>query len=216
MIYSEIKTVIQTIYSQYIGSGNIIESDSGSPTALALLLDLVNNRVLSYPYEWPFLKITGTLTLTGATSYDLTTLFPDLKSVYQLYGLNDYEEYDYLSNKDANISSNNRGYTIKGKTLYFSGNAPTSGTFNIQYKSKYMVETSAGVRQQYFLNDDDVSVLDSDDVNVLIFGLGQFVNWQIDNKDNTRRQEVSGWFKEAWSNLLLHNEQTNQLGSLFS
>ena len=210
MDWATLKTLISTIYGQYVGAGNLIEDSSGSPTHLALLLDLVHNRIAGYPNEWPFLKEQYTLTLTGATSYNLATLFPSLKSVYQIYDTNNQQEM--LSNYDANIIPIQDGYTIKDKTLTFTGNPPTSGTFTIQGKSKWMVKDSAGTRKQYFTDDTNVTVLD--DINVLAFGVGQFVAWTSDDTAKEKRAEVGIWFKEAFANLLLTQEQTRQVNSM--
>lgn len=212
MNWTDLKTIIETLYPQYVGAGSLIEPTSGSPTNLAILLDLVHNRIANYPYEWPFLKVTSTFTLTGATSYNLATLFPDLRSVYQIYGINTNQDEQYLSNKDGNIFPITNAYTLKDKTLYFTGNAPTSGTATIQYKSKWMVKNAAGSRKKYFEDDDDVTILD--DENVLVFGVGTFVNWAADDASQERRKEVKEWFLEAWNNLLLHPEQTNQVNSM--
>lgn len=210
--WTDLKSIVISLYGQYVGSGNLIETDAGSPSQLALIFDLVHNRIVNYPFELPCLKVTSTITLTGASSYDLSVLFPDLKSVYQIYGINANQESGYLSNYEGNIVPMDNAYTIKGKTLYFTGTAPATGTAYIQYKSKWMVKTAAGVRQKYFLNDDDVTVLD--DENLLVFGAGQFINWQSDDAAKERRKEVKEWFNEAWNSLILHPEQTNQINSL--
>lgn len=150
MTWEEIKLAIQTIYGQYVGSGKLIDdTDNGStPSALAILVNLVHNRVVGYPAELNCLKETGTITLTGASSSNLKTLLPSLKSVYQVYGINDNQEQEPMGNLEANITPLS-GWTIKGDSLIFSGTAP-SGTATLQYKSKYMVKDSTGTRQQYF------------------------------------------------------------------
>lgn len=212
MSWEDIKASINALYSQYVGSGNLIETDSGSPTQIAILMNLVHNRIINYPINWGFLKVTGTLTLTGASSYDLATLFPDLHSVYQIYDGTLFTEKGYVPNYEANVSPIQEAFTIKGKTLIFTGNVPTSGTLTIQYKSKYMVKTSAGVRQKYFLNNDDVTVLD--DESLLVWLLGEFINWVSDDTAAQRREEVRTWSKEAFNNLVLGNENINQISSM--
>jgi len=214
MTWEEIKLALTTIYSQYIGNGKIIDdTDNGStPSALAILVNLVNNRISSYPYEFNSLKETYTLTLTGATTYDLKTLVPGLKTIFQIYGINEHQEHEYLDNSQSNITDGD-GWTIRGNTLIFTGSAPT-GTATIQYKSKYLVKNTSGVRQQYFLANTDYSCLDSDDVNVLIFGVGQFINWKSDSESQDRRKEVMDWYKEAINNMVLNNKVTRQITSL--
>lgn len=212
MTWEEIKSVVQVLYPQYVGSGKLIDdTDSGvTPSSLAILFGLVHNRISGYPYDFNCLKETGTLTLTGASSYNLRTLFPGLKSVYQIYGIDENQDQEYFGNRDGNITSAN-GYTVRGDTLIFTGYAPTSGSATLQYKSKYLVKNSSGTRQQYFLADSDYSVLDDDDVNVLLFGLGQFINWNSDSESQDRKKEVNDWFKEAFNNMVLHNKVTNQV-----
>jgi len=185
MEYGDIKTIVQTMYGQYVGAGKLIEDTSGSPTALAVLFDLVHNRISNYPREWEFLKETGTLTLTGASSYNLVTTFPSLKSVYQIYGISTNQDSSYLPNYEANILPIDNSHSLRNKTLIFTGNAPQSGTATIQYKSKYMVKNAAGTRIQYFTKDTDTTVLD--DVNLLIFGIGEYIDWKADSKSQERR-----------------------------
>lgn len=215
MTWEQIKEVIQVMYGQYVGGGKLIDdTDNGStPSALASLINLVNNRIASYPIEFNFLKETGTITFTGSTSYNLRTLFPGLKTVLQLYGIDQYKEHEYFGNLEANITPLD-GWTVRGDSLICTGTAPTSGTGTIQYKSKYMVKNSAGTRQQFFLADDDYAVLDESDINALIFGVGQFINWNSDSETQDRKKEIADWFKEAWNNLVLCNKQTSQLHSL--
>jgi len=214
MTWEEIKLAIQIIYGQYVGSGKLIDdTDNGStPSALAILVNLVHNRVVGYPAELNCLKETGTITLTGASSYNLKTLLPSLKSVYQVYGINDNQEQEPMGNLEANITPLS-GWTIKGDSLIFSGTAP-SGTATLQYKSKYMVKDSTGTRQQYFLADADYTVLDASDCNILIFGVGQFINWSSDEEAQNRKDQIKDWYNEAWTNLILHSSQTSQLHSL--
>lgn len=211
MTWEQLKTACQTIYSQYIGNGKLIDSDSGSPTQLALLVSLVHNKIANYSQEFEFLKVDGIITLTGANSYDLGVLFPDFKSLYQVYGVYDNQEATYYPNNEANITPC-EGYTIKGKTLYFTGSFKTSGTIKIQYKSKYLVKDIAGNRKKYFEDDTDYSVLDNE--NLEIFGIGEFVQWKADTKAKERRDDVKVWFKEAWEELLVDNVQTKQVDSI--
>lgn len=212
MAWSEIQTVAQYLYGPYIGSGGFIGT-TGSPTELAYLMQLVMNRITSYPHDFPFLKRTGTITLTGATSYDLRTLIPDFRSSWQMYGVNPNQEHPYLSNDVANITPA-VGYTIKGTTITFTGNIASSGTATIQYKSMWMVLSSGGTRKLNFTDDSDTTVLDDADINVLLFGLGQFVNWKSDTQSKERRADINAWFNEAWTNLILHNENAHQQRTL--
>lgn len=204
--YATLKTVFQTIYGAYVGAGNFIESDSGTPTELAILLNLVHNRIMSAPNKWPFAIETADITATGSTTYDLNTLLPGFRSIHQVYGIDTNAESEYFGNSQANITDR-EGWTIKNGQLIFTGTTPTSGTtFKVQYQSSYMVKDSSGVRKQYFTADDDVSVLNVADENVLFFGVGEFVQWKTDEVSRDKRREVKLWFSEAWENLRLRRE----------
>ena len=88
MNWEQIKLICSIIYSQYVGSGKIIDDSNGdttTPASLAIMMDLVSNSLAGYPLDFDFAQETGTITLNGSTYYDLTTLFPGIKSVYQIY-----------------------------------------------------------------------------------------------------------------------------------
>ena len=205
--WSDIKTICQTIYARYVNKG-FIEMLSGNPTELAILIDLIHGQILDQPFEWNFCKEIGTITATGATTYDLATLFPDFHSIYQVYGINDNQDHPFAPNYEANIVPAD-GWSIRGNTLVFTGTAPASGTFKIQYKSKYLVKSAAGVRQQYLTDDTDYSVVPSR--NLLIYGVGEHVEWKADEASDRKQQFVNKKFEVALNNLLLSgNIATNQ------
>jgi len=213
MAWADIKTYVQVNYGQYVGNGKLID-DSGSPSPLAILFDMVHNRISGSPQtEWPFLKETGTISLTGAASYNLATLLPGIRSVYQIYGINQNQDSTPLSNYEANITPIDSAHTLRNKTLVFTGSSP-SGTATVQYKSFYMVKDASGNRKRYFEDDTDVTVLDDADMNVLIFGIGEYINWSSDTLSQERRDEVRAWFKEAWENMRDTNEQSHQITSM--
>lgn len=213
LTYSQIKTSAIALYGTWIGSGGLIESDSGTPTTLALYLDFVHGTIAGFSQDWDFLQETGTITLTGASSYNLATLFPDLLSVYQIYGINENSEETFVSNSQANISPA-PAYTIRGNLLVFSGSAPTSGTLRIQYKSQYMVKDSSGTRKQFFEDDTDVSVIPFAHKNVLIFGLGEFVTWKTDEQSESFKKRIETWSASAFNKLLLHPTMSRQVLSM--
>lgn len=208
MTFADIKTLLSYLYGPYVGKG-FINTTSGSVTEVAYLLQLVHDRIASYPNEWEFLKETGSITLTGASTYNLRSSFADLRSVYQIYGINSNQDHPFLPNFEANITPAT-GYSLRDATLIFTGNIPGSGTMTIQYKSAYMVKSAGGTRKLNFTADDDYSVLLDNDINVLIFGVGEYINWKSDVVSQERRREIKEWFKEAFTNLLLLNANTNQ------
>lgn len=211
--YESLKSTAIALYGAWVGSGALIESDSGSPTTLSLYFDFVNSEIAANSQDFEFTKETGTITLTGATSYNLSTLFPDLISVYQVYGINSNQEQQYFPNYEANLYPF-QGYTIKGNSLILTGENPSSGTLTIQYKSQYLVKNAAGTRKQYFENDDDYSVLDFADKNVLIFGIGEYITWKTDEQSAIQRDRVTGWYQKAFNNMLLRTNPSHQITSM--
>lgn len=211
--YEEIKTIVQTLYGDSIGAGSFIETDSGSPTELAILLNMVNNRISNYPREWPFTKATAIITVTGATSYDLKTLLPGFLSLYQVYGIDSNQEAESFSNAEGNITNQN-GYTLKNGVLHFTGTLPQSSTFKIDYRTQYLVEDTNGNRKRYFEDSTDVSVLDYTDLDILTYGVGVYVNWKNDEVSKEKRAEVKDWFREAWTNMLLRSDEDRPLRSM--
>lgn len=208
--YADIKAALAILYGPYVGN-NFISTDTGSPTDIAILLRLANNRILSKPIEWPFQQETTTIALVGGQmTYDLRTNIPDVKSVYQLFGVNQNQEHPYRPNYEANIIPAT-GYTIRNKILVFTGNTPSSGNFSVQYKSKWMVKNAAGARKQDFENEDDYSVLDDDNVNLLLWMVGEFVQWKADVASSERKKEVKDWLAEAYGDLRDYNENTSQI-----
>lgn len=212
--YGELKTMAKTLYGNSVGAGNFIESDSGSPSQLAMFFHFIHSRIVGYPHTFPFCKIIGTITSTGATEYNLGTLFPDFLSLYQVFEIDENQEHTHFGNSDGNTTTVD-GWHLRNKMLIFTGTPPASGsTFKIQYKSQYLVESSAGVRKEFFEDEDDVSVLDIADVNVLIFGIGSYVNWNTDEVSKEKRLETKDWFQEAWTNLLLRGDVDKPVSSL--
>lgn len=213
--FSEIKTLAGILYAQYVGSGKLLDGDTGNPSSLALILDLIHQRIVGYPFEWNFLKVKTSWPLTGARTYDLSVLFPDLLATFQIFGINSNQESVPIPDYDANVYPFYDSYQIYGDTLSFTGNVPLSGTVAyIQYKSMYMVRDENGVPKRYFENDTDYSVLKAGQDSVLTFGIGEFADWMADSKAKEQRQYVTDRFKETWNNLLLHNAQDSQVHNM--
>lgn len=213
MTWSDLKQLIKALYDPYISAG-FIESESGSPTDLALLVQMVNRKIVSSAPDLSFTKVKGTFTASGSAEVNLATEFPDLYKVYQIWGVNDNQEHPYQPNYDANIITVD-GYTLRNKILSYTGNEPASGiTMNIQYGSKYLVEDASGNRKLNFTDDTDVTVLDGASLDYLTFELGRFINWKTDEQSQSRREEIINWAKEAKENMILgDNEATRQLDS---
>lgn len=214
--FAQLKTLSGIIYGQYVGSGKLLDGDTGDPSSLALIFDLIHQRISGYPFEWNFLKVKTTWQLTGDRTYDLSVLFPDLLSTFQIFGINSNQESVPLADYDANVYPFYDSYQIYGDTLSFTGNVPLSGTVAyIQYKSMYMViDGTTGLRKRYFEADADYSVLKPGQDGVLTYGIGEFCDWLSDSKAKEQRQYVTDRFKESWNNLLLHNPQDSQVHNM--
>jgi len=215
LTWSQIKQHLAVLYGEYVGSGGFIESDAGSPSELAILCNLVHTQIIGIPQDFEFLKVDATIALTGATSYNIRTTYPDYAGTYQVYGLNDRQEEPFVSNRDANIGLYNRGYTLKNGVLIWSDYLPQSGTLNLQIKSSYMVKSAAGARKPFFTLDDDTTVLPFEHIDALLHGVGQFVNWKTDDNSKQRRDFVTGKFDIAMTGLMTPHEQTQILTSMF-
>lgn len=212
MVYSEIKTFLSNFYSPFVET-DFIDFDNGSPSEGALYLRMINNRIAAKPHEYEFCKEIGSVNLNGSSSINLANLYPDLLTIYQVYGVTDQQQANFLPNDTANIAPI-EGYSLRHKTLYFSGNIPSSGTLYFQYKSQYMVKDAAGNRKLDFEDDDDYSVLDEAFTNALLFGFGEFLNWKTDELSGDRKKKVSDWVTESLGDMMSLNSNTNQIGNL--
>lgn len=202
--FSTIKSILTTVYGTHVGAGNLVESDSGSPSELAMFLDFVHNRIVGTPVRLPCCFVNVSITSTGASSYNLKTLYPDLLSVFQVYNVDQNASHHHFGPAEGNITPIG-GWMVKNGVLYFTGAAPAAGsTFGLEYKSQFLVENSAGVRKRYFEDATDVSALPFAHENVLIFGFGEFVNWKADESSQEKRRKTETMYQEAWQNLMLH------------
>jgi hypothetical protein len=214
--WADIKMMLTYEFGPYVGKG-FVNMDSGSPTELAYKVHLAHCRIMAKPHEWEFAKEVGTIVMTGASTYDLRALFPDLISVYQVWGINENQEHPYEANSVINITPAD-GYSLRGNLLVFSGNAPASGNLSIQYKSSYMVKDSSGVRKKYFTDDTDTSVLDDADIPVLILGAGIYIRRKTDDPIGREKSNRAGAEKDeldqAIYDMMLRPKQSRQLISM--
>jgi hypothetical protein len=215
MTWEDIKAQLITLYAKYVSNNGFIEPDSGNPTELALFVDLVHQQVNSNPGMPDYFKrkVGQTITLTGASSYNLRTLFPDYIGLYQVYGVNDYQDQLNVSQSTNNLLRQNESYSVTNGILYFAEGYPQTGTLKIDYMSAYMVEDSSGNRKKFFTDETDVSVLLPNHIWVILMGVGQYVNWKADNASKAQRDFVQAQFNVAEQSLFLHQEQQNAIGS---
>lgn len=184
MTYADIKTLLQTMFPSEM-SGLVSITDA-SPTQLELFLRVVNNEICGNPHKFSWRLREYTLTLTGATSYNLKTLIPDLDRVYQVVGSSlANREMPNQSLREYNISAGGVRMCIMGNTLKLAADGLT-GTLTIPYYSNYLVESAAGVRQLDFLAADDVSVIPEGYIMALIEGVGRFIYRKSRKQQYTR------------------------------
>lgn len=179
--YAQIKSILTGMSPQTF-SGSFINQNSGSPTELALYARFTNMEIAANPHKFKWALRSYTLTFTGATSYDLGTLIPDLVQVYQVVGESlPSRQATVLPLNEFNIITGGTVLTFQGKTLKVK-NPPTAGsTVEIPYFSNYLVATSGGTRQMDFTADTDVSIIPDEHAPMLIEGIMRFVY----RKENT-------------------------------
>jgi hypothetical protein len=120
-------------------------------------------------------------------SYNLSTLIPDLSTIYRPYGT-DFggNEPSYRAPAEFNIETGGQIITVVGKTLKIK-NAPASGTLTIPYYSNFLVATSAGVRQKDFLAEDDVSIIAESHIPMLVEGMQEYIDRREHRPSYTRQ-----------------------------
>jgi hypothetical protein len=174
MTYAAIKAILSNMAPQAVRG--IVSTTGGSPASeLALYLRMINNRIAAQTHKFSWTIRTYTLTLTGATEYDLATLIPDLQLVRLVTGTqvpNGVATYV----PDSDLYRRTWGpyaFTIQNKVLKFD-TPPLSGTLIIPYHTFYLVKTSGGTYQLDFSADTDVSVVPEEHTNMLIEGAMEF------------------------------------------
>lgn len=102
-------------------------------------------RLVDSTGTYGFQETSGTITLTGAISYNLATLFPDFKQLitltYTPSGTSLPMEFEYRNLKDFEVSRDTYAYTIQGSStlrLYTPGITSLTGTLGIDYYSRYL------------------------------------------------------------------------------
>jgi len=146
-------------------------SDSGSPSELAYYLRLTNAEIAGGEHRFGFTMREYSLMLTGASTYNLATLIPDLVSLWNPQGDNvaGYE-MAYRNSREYNLTRGGQEFTIVGMTLKFR-NPPTSGTLVIPYYSNYLVLDQDGTTRKLDFEDaDDTSILPNHLTPLLIEG----------------------------------------------
>lgn len=126
---------------------------------------------------YAFQETRSTITLTGATQYDLATLFPDFKQLitltYTPSGTALPMEFEYHNLKDFEISRDTYAYTIQGTSLlrlYNPGSITLSGSIGIDYYSRYLALDGATL-VEYPVDDDSTFAFPERYLDVLVEGM---------------------------------------------
>lgn len=162
----------------------------------AALLRMVRRvlRMIGSNYTYSFQEQRATINLTGATTYDLSTLLPGFKEILEITNsppgsdvqipMDYYDPKDFLSARDSN------GYTIENTStlrLYNPSSSSLTGTLTVIYYSNYMAQSALGVRQQYPLINSDLLLIPEDYLDLVVEGLLMFAF----RKDRTNREDYT-------------------------
>lgn len=164
MLYSDLQTLLTEMQP---GSSGFVSSTGMKYFLRMTLMDLAGGD-----YRFSFALREYSLTLTGATEYDLGTLIPDLVSIYQVHGesVGGYG-VPYQSLRDYNLTRSGLTFTVSGSKLRFQ-NPPTSGTLTIPYYSKYLViDAITQARKLDAESGSDILVVPDEHIEVLFEGI---------------------------------------------
>lgn len=152
-----------------------VSTDTGNPSELAVYASFALNRILGQSHKFSWQLTEYSLALTGASSYNLKTLIPDLDRILQAVGDGlPGRDGQYLSPYDFNVQVGGTVFTIKNNILEFK-NPPTSGTLIIPYFSQYAVADSDGVRKRYFEDATDFTFIPNTHIDTLIEMILEYV-----------------------------------------
>lgn len=160
----------------------------------AALLRMVRRvlRMIGSNYTYAFQEQRASITLTGATTYDLSTLLPGFKEILEITNapggsdvqipMQYYDPKDFLSARDVN------GYTIENTStlrLYAPSTSSLTGSLTVIYYSNYMASSASGTRQQYPLINTDLLLIPEDYLDLVVEGLLMLAF----RKDRTNRED---------------------------
>lgn len=167
-------------------------------------------RLINSKQVYAFQETQGTLSATGATSYDLNTLFPGYKELLTVQwnnaSVNPKDELYYVNTKDFDLISDAFAYTVfNNATLRLTapGAQSLSGSLNVIYFSNYMVYQNGGATLiEYPTAADDKFSIPERFMSVLTEGL----NMLGFRKDRAHREDYidsKAAFEEALQQLMM-------------
>lgn len=175
MQWSDTKAILASMAPESFKG--FINTTSGSIPEAVMYARFCHNEIAGYSHKFGWLLREYQLTLTGADSYDLRALIPDLVRVYQVVSvpLAPGRAVPYQSLYQYNIDPSGAiRLTLMGDILKITG-AP-SGTLTIPYYSNYLVKAQDGTRKRDFTVDTDESVIPGTYDQLLVEGIMRYVN----------------------------------------
>lgn len=153
-------------------------------------------RLIDNPEAYTFQQVEYTLTLTGATQYDLDTLIPGWKRIFTItnsLGVNVGLplELEFVDMKDFQMTLNRYAYSIyqnRYLRVYSPTSSPLSGFLNVLYFSTYLVkDASTGAFKAIPTSDDDYFALPERWMDTITEGL----QWLAFRKDRSNKEDAA-------------------------
>lgn len=185
MTWGEIKTLAGHLQPDAVGS--VVTTGDASISELAYYARMANMRIAGSAHKFRSLLREYTLTLTGATDYNLKTLVPDLQKVYQVHDSS--TEVGNRKLDEFNVTTGGHVFTFVGRTLRLK--EALSGTLTIPYFSNYLVlDNDLATRKLDFIDDADETVLPYEMTPLLIEGIMDYVYRKATRKEYTKRVQM--------------------------
>lgn len=184
MTYTELQTILSSMMPA--ASQGFISSPE-----LKYYARMTNMQIAGGPHKFTWMIREYSLTLTGATEYDLSTLIPDLICILQPHGTSvPGYEIGFQSPREFSMQVGSVAFTIVGGLLRIQ-NGPTTGTLTIPYFSNYLVKSAGGTRQLDFTDGTDISVVPNHATQLLLEGILRF--YYRKEKEPVYEETVQMW-----------------------
>lgn len=168
------------------------DNSSGGTSEIARTLRRVL-RLVNAPEAYSFQQQEYTLTLTGATRYDLNSLIPGWKRIYAILapGTNVSEEMTAADLRAFQLTYDTYAFSIFGHRyleLKSSPATPSTGSLKIIYFTGYLVKDgSTNALKEIPTSDDDYFIIPPEFMDVVTEGLEMFAF----RKDKTNRSDYT-------------------------
>jgi hypothetical protein len=150
-------------------------------------------RLVDSHGPYGFSERSATITLNGASSYDISTTLPDFKQLitltYTPSGSTIPIEFEYRNLKDFEISRDTYVYTLQGSStlrFYAPGVVSLTGTIGIDYYSRYLALNGTTL-VEYPTSDTSTFIIPERYVDIVTEGL-LMLAWR---KDRSHREDYT-------------------------